>query len=44
MFELNTAKVAFMNKEYEKAAKMFHEGAGEGNAEALGKLFHHFGA
>ena len=34
MFELNTAKVAFMNKEYERAAQMFYEGATEGNAEA----------
>jgi TPR repeat protein len=34
MFELNTAKVAFMDKDYERAAKMFYEGAGEGNAEA----------
>ena len=34
MFELNTAKVAFMNKEYERAAKMFYEGATEGNSEA----------
>ena len=34
MFELNTAKVAFMNGEYERAAKMFYEGATEGNAEA----------
>lgn len=34
MFELNTAKVAFLDKEYEKAAEMFYEGATEGNAEA----------
>lgn len=34
MFELNTAKVAFLNEEYERAAKMFYEGATEGNAEA----------
>ena len=34
MFELNTAKVVFMNKEYERAAQMFYEGATEGNSEA----------
>lgn len=34
MFELNTAKVAFMDKDYERAAKMFYEGASEGNSEA----------
>lgn len=34
MFELNTAKVAFLDEEYEKAAEMFYEGATEGNAEA----------
>ena len=34
MFELNTAKVAFLDKDYERAAKMFYEGATEGNAEA----------
>ena len=34
MFELNTAKVLFMNKEYERSAKMFYEGALEGNSEA----------
>ena len=34
MFELNTAKVAFLNKEYERAAAMFYEGATEGNSEA----------
>ena len=34
MFELNTAKVMFLNKEYERAAQMFYEGATEGNAEA----------
>lgn len=34
MFELNTAKVAFMNGEYERAAQMFYEGAAEGNSEA----------
>ena len=34
MFELNTAKVAFLNKEYERAAELFYEGATEGNAEA----------
>lgn len=34
MFELNTAKVLFMEKKYERAAEMFYEGASEGNAEA----------
>lgn len=34
MFEINAAKVAFMNKEYEHAAAMFYEGATEGNSEA----------
>lgn len=34
MFELNKAKVLFLDKEYEKAAQMFYEGASEGNAEA----------
>ena len=34
MFELNTAKVAFMNGEYESAAKMFYDGAAQGNSEA----------
>lgn len=34
MFELNTAKVLFLDKEYERAAEMFYEGATEGNAEA----------
>ncbi len=34
MFELNTAKVLFLDKEYERAAQMFYEGATEGNAEA----------
>ena len=34
MFDLNTAKVLFMDGEYERAAKMFYEGATDGNAEA----------
>ena len=34
MFDINTAKVLFLEKEYEKAAEMFYEGAAEGNAEA----------
>lgn len=34
MFDLNTAKVLFLDKEYERAAEMFYEGASEGNAEA----------
>ncbi len=34
MFDLNTAKVLFIDKEYERAAEMFYEGATEGNAEA----------
>ena len=34
MFDLNTAKVAFMDKDYERAAQMFYDGASEGNAEA----------
>lgn len=34
MFDLNTAKVLFLDKEYERAAAMFYEGACEGNAEA----------
>ena len=34
MFDLNTAKVFFMDGEYERAAKMFYEGATDGNAEA----------
>lgn len=34
MFDLNTAKVLFLDREYERAAEMFYEGASEGNAEA----------
>lgn len=34
MFDLNTAKVLFMDKNYERAAEMFYEGASEGNPEA----------
>ena len=34
MFDLNTAKVLFMDGEYVRAAEMFYEGATEGNAEA----------
>ncbi len=34
MFELNTAKVLFLDGEYERAAEMFYEGASDGNAEA----------
>ena len=34
MFDLNTAKVAFLDKDYERAAQMFYDGATEGNAEA----------
>ncbi len=34
MFDLNTAKVLFLDREYERAAAMFYEGATEGNAEA----------
>lgn len=34
MFELNTAKVLFLEKNYERAAEMFYEGATEGDAEA----------
>lgn len=34
MFDINTAKVLFMDGEYEKAAEMFYDGAAEGNAEA----------
>ena len=34
MFDLNRAKVLFLDKEYERAAQMFYEGAAEGNAEA----------
>lgn len=34
MFDLNTAKVLFLDKEYKRAAEMFYEGAAEGNAEA----------
>ena len=34
MFDLNTAKVLFLDGEYERAAQMFYEGATEGNAEA----------
>ena len=34
MFDLNTAKVLFLDKEYERAAQMFYEGATEGNSEA----------
>ena len=34
MFDLNTAKVLFMDGEYTRAAEMFYEGATEGNAEA----------
>ena len=34
MFDLNTAKVLFLDKQYECAAQMFYEGATEGNAEA----------
>ena len=34
MFDLNTAKVLFLDKEYERAAEMFYEGATEGDAEA----------
>ena len=34
MFNLNTAKVAFLDKDYERAANMFYDGATEGNAEA----------
>ena len=34
MFDLNTAKVLFMDGEYERAAKMFYEGATDGKAEA----------
>lgn len=34
MFDLNTAKVLFLDKEYERAAEMFYEGATLGNAEA----------
>ena len=34
MFDLNRAKVLFLDKEYERAAEMFYEGACEGDAEA----------
>lgn len=34
MFDLNTAKVLFMDGDYTRAAEMFYEGATEGNAEA----------
>ena len=34
MIDPKAAKVAFMNGEYEKAAKMFHEGARDGDAES----------
>lgn len=34
MFDLNTAKVLFLDGEYERAAEMFYEGAADGNAEA----------
>ena len=34
MFDLNTAKVLFMDKDYVRAAEMFYEGATEGNPEA----------
>lgn len=34
MFDLNKAKVLFLDQEYERAAEMFYEGASEGNAEA----------
>lgn len=34
MFDLNTAKVAFMDKDYERAAQLFYEGASDGNSEA----------
>lgn len=34
MFDLNRAKVLFLDNEYERAAEMFYEGACEGNAEA----------
>ena len=34
MFDLNTAKVLFMDGHYERAAEMFYEGATEGNPEA----------
>ena len=34
MFDLNTAKVLFMDKDYERAAQMFYEGATEGHPEA----------
>ena len=34
MYDNSVAKVAFMNGEYEKAARMFHDGARDGDAEA----------
>ncbi len=34
MFDINTAKVLFMDKKYAEAAEMFYDGAREGNAEA----------
>ena len=34
MFDLNQAKVLFLDREYERAAEMFYEGATEGNSEA----------
>lgn len=34
VYDTRSAKVAFMNGEYECAARMFHEGAREGDAEA----------
>ena len=34
MFDLNTAKVLFMDKDYKRAAEMFYEGASNGNPEA----------
>ncbi len=47
MFDLNKAKVLFLDGEYERAAEMFYEGAGEGDAEAAFNygycLLHGFG-
>ena len=34
MFDLKTAKVLYINGEYERAAQMFYEGATEGDSEA----------
>jgi TPR repeat protein len=34
MFDLNTAKVLFLDGEYERAAEMFYEGAQDGDPEA----------